>query len=77
MPDLDNGSDLQTPVREKSKNVVLKQMMELTPTQKKNLKIPPKEIASLNGRRRATLIITPASLIGQWLAQIEMHVHNK
>ena len=55
----------------------LRQMMELTALQQKNLKIPPKEIASCNGRRRATLIVTPASLIGQWLSQIEMHIHKK
>jgi hypothetical protein len=51
--------------------------MELTPQQQKNLKIPPRDIALLKGRRRATLIVTPASLIGQWLGQIEMHVHKK
>ena len=27
-----------------------------------------------NGRRRATLIVTPASLIGHWLEQIQRHV---
>ena len=30
--------------------------------------------AKTQGRRRATLIITPASLISHWLAQIEEHV---
>ena len=42
--------------------------------QKKNLVIPPRMPAKTNGRRRATLIITPASLISHWLAQIEEHV---
>ena len=30
--------------------------------------------ARLDGRRRATLIVTPASLIGHWLEQIQRHV---
>jgi hypothetical protein len=51
--------------------------MELTPQQKKNLKIPPRDVAQRKGRRKATLVVTPASLIGQWLAQIEMHLHKK
>jgi len=81
LPDLDDSTDEihlgpKTPSSSRSKDGALQQM-ELTPQQRKNLKIPPREIAQLKGRRRATLIITPASLIGQWLGQIEMHVQPK
>ena len=30
----------------------------------------------MNNRRRATLIVTPASLIGHWLSQIDQHVDD-
>ena len=31
----------------------------------------------IDGRRKATLIVTPASLIGHWLEQIDRHVDDR
>lgn len=50
---------------------------QLTDEQIKNLVVPPRMPANLNGRRRATLIVTPASLISHWLGQIEQHVDKR
>merc|ERR1719369_49945 len=41
------------------------------------LLIPPKEPAVRNGRRRATLLVCPASLIGHWVEQLQQHLHNR
>ncbi len=49
---------------------------QLTEAQRKNMIVPPKMPAILNSRRRATLIVTPSSLIGHWLEQIQRHVEN-
>ena len=83
LPDIDDADgdnskydSPRTPSTPKPSGDVI-QVMELTPQQKKNLKIPPKDPATLKGRRRATLVVTAASLIGQWLGQVEMHVRPK
>jgi SNF2 family DNA or RNA helicase len=59
---------------EKSKN---SDEAQLTDEQLKNLIIPPKAPAKANGRRKATLIVTPASLISHWLGQIEQHIDKR
>ena len=51
--------------------------LDLTEEQRRNLIKPPRDPPKLNNRRRATLVLTPASLIGQWLSQIEQHVDDK
>ncbi len=48
--------------------------VQLTEEQLKNLIIPPRQPAKANNRRKATLLVTPASLISHWLGQIEQHV---
>ncbi len=48
--------------------------VELTEEQRKNLIIPPRQPAKVGNRRRATLLVTPSSLISHWLGQIEEHV---
>ena len=50
---------------------------ELDENQRKNLKIPPRDPAARNGRRRATLIVTPSSLISHWIQQIQTHVDRR
>ena len=40
------------------------------------LVIPPKVAAVRRGRRRATLVICPTSLISQWVEQLECHTHR-
>jgi len=39
-----------------------------------NLIIPPRQPAQRKGRRRATLLVCPTSLISHWLEQLEMHL---
>ena len=51
--------------------------LELTEEQRKRLIIPPRDPPKLNNRRKATLVVTPASLIGQWLSQIDQHIDDK
>jgi SNF2 family DNA or RNA helicase len=50
--------------------------LDLTEDQRKKLIIPPREPAKLQNRRRATLVVTPASLLGHWLTQIHQHVDD-
>jgi len=38
--------------------------------------IPPKDPAVRAGRRRATLLVCPASLIGHWVEQIQQHLNK-
>ena len=38
--------------------------------------IPPRDPPKLHDRRRATLVVTPASLLGHWLTQIDQHVDD-
>merc|ERR1719430_803281 len=38
--------------------------------------IPPKDPAVRAGRRRATLLVCPASLIGHWVDQLEQHLNK-
>jgi len=38
--------------------------------------IPPKNPADRAGRRRATLLVCPASLIGHWVEQLQQHLHK-
>ena len=51
-------------------------LLDLTEDQRKKLIIPPREPAKLQNRRRATLVVTPASLLGHWLTQIHQHVDD-
>lgn len=74
LPDIDENDGN---VENQRSFLAASQSVELTPQQLKKLIVPPKEIAKLNGRRKATLIVTPASLIGQWLSQIELHISKK
>ena len=54
----------------------LNTLLDLTEDQRKKLIIPPREPAKLQNRRRATLVVTPASLLGHWLTQIHHHVDD-
>ena len=51
-------------------------LLDLTEDQRKKLIILPREPAKLQNRRRATLVVTPASLLGHWLTQIQQHVDD-
>lgn len=51
-------------------------LLDLIEDQRKKLIIPPREPAKLQNRRRATLVVTPASLLGHWLTQIHQHVDD-
>ena len=51
-------------------------LLDLTEDQRKKLIILPREPAKLQNRRRATLVVTPASLLGHWLTQIHQHVDD-
>ena len=38
--------------------------------------LPPRAPAKLEGRRRATLLVCPTSLISHWLEQLNLHLHQ-
>jgi hypothetical protein len=71
---LENGKGQETPPRNSAD---YQKVPELTPNQKKNLIVPPREPAVCGKRRRPTLIITPASLISHWIQQIQEHVDQR
>ena len=49
---------------------------DLNEEQRKKLVIPPRDPPKLHDRRRATLIVTPTSLLGHWLMQIHQHIDD-
>ncbi|XP_059078743.1 helicase-like transcription factor isoform X2 [Tigriopus californicus] len=49
----------------------------LTDEEKKRLVIPRRDPAICGTRRRATLLVTPSSLISHWIEQIETHVDKR
>lgn len=52
--------------------------LNLSEEQRKNLIIPPKYPPKLaSGKRRATLVVTPASLISHWLCQVREHIDDR
>ena len=75
LPDLEDVEEKGEP--EKSPQKCRSVAPELTDVQRKNLIVPNKYPPKLDGRRRATLIVTPASLISHWLCQIEEHVDDR
>ena len=74
LPDVEFSDDDD---EKQNRPTAFSQSTDLTPLQRMKLRAPPKDIAPLLGRRKATLIVTPASLIGQWLSQIELHICKK
>ena len=81
LPELEtsfHGDDDDQEIKEDTEVTGLHGMeKDLTEEQRKNLIKPKDNPPSLKARknlRRATLIVTPASLISHWLEQIERHV---
>jgi len=81
LPDLDGDEEDVKPTervkQEKDNNLGKVNAVEMTPSQKKNLRVPPSRPAVRGNRNGATLVVTPASLIAHWIEQIEMHVDKR
>ena len=69
-PENQDGSD-------EEKETVTKKIPELSEEQKKNLIKAKRDPATCGSRRRATLIVTPTSLISHWIEQIETHIDKR
>ena len=71
------GNQKQKIPLKSSKNRQNMSALDLTEEQRQKLIIPPRDPPKLQDRRRATLIVTPASLLGHWLMQIEQHIDDR
>ena len=73
---LNSDSDLPDPDLEDGASGSSEPRGEPSKKPGQNVIIPPRQPAERRGRRRATLIVCPTSLISHWVEQLDTHLHR-
>ena len=73
---LNSDSDLPDPDLEDGASGSSEPRGEPSKKPGQNVIIPPRQPAVMRGRRRATLIVCPTSLISHWVEQLDTHLHR-